>query len=141
MMSEVIQKGKAAKTSSYLLIGVTTEEKNKALHLVAEQIIADKDRILEENKKDIEKGKEQGLTDAVLDRIMLNETRVQDMAQAIHLLVYLQDPIGEVLETIEKENGLHIQKKRVPIGVIGMIYEARPKDRKSTRLNSSHVAI
>src|SRR5690625_8010914 len=85
-----------------------------------------KEQILEKNKKDIEKGKEQGLADAVLDRIMLNEPRVQDMAQAIHLLVDLQDPIGEVLETIEKENGLHIQKKRVPIGVIGMIYEARP---------------
>ena len=125
-MSEVVQKGKAAKTSSYLLTGVTTEEKNKALRFVAEQIVADQDRILEENKKDIAKGKENGLSNAVLDRIMLNETRIQDMAQAIHLLVDLQDPIGEVLETIEKENGLHIQKKRVPIGVIGMIYEARP---------------
>ena len=126
MMSEVIQKGKAAKTSSYLLTGVTIEEKNKALRFIAEQIVADQDRILEENKRDIAKGKEQGLSAAVLDRIMLNETRIQDMAQAIHLLIDLQDPIGEVLETIEKENGLHIQKKRVPIGVIGMIYEARP---------------
>src|SRR5699024_10391998 len=126
MMSEVIQKGKAAKTSSYLLTGVTIEEKNKALRFIAEQIVADQDRILEENKRDIAKGKEQGLSAAVLDRIMLNETSIQDMAQAIHLLIVLQHPIGEVLETIEKENGLHIQKKRVPICVIGMIYEARP---------------
>src|SRR5699024_832018 len=112
-MSEVVQKGKAAKTSSYLLTGVTTEEKNKALPFVTEQIGGDQDCNLEKNKKDIAKGKENGLSNAVLDRIMLNETRIQDMAQAIHLLVDLQDPIGEVLETIEKENGLHIQKKRV----------------------------
>src|SRR5699024_1390538 len=125
-MSEVVQKGKAAKTSSYLLTGVKTEEKNKALSFVSEQIVADQDSMLVENKKNIDKGKENGISNAVLDRIMLNETRIQDMAQAIHLLVDLQDPIGEVLETIEKENGLHIQKKRVPIGVIGMIYEARP---------------
>lgn len=125
-MSEVIHKGEAAKASSYLLTGVTTEDKNNALRFVAEQIVADEDHILEENKRDISQGKENGLSDAVLDRIMLNETRIRDMAKAIHLLVDLPDPIGEVLETIEKENSLHIQKKRVPIGVIGMIYEARP---------------
>lgn len=62
----------------------------------------------------------------MLDRIRLNETRIKDMAEAINLLIELEDPIGEVLEEIEKENGLLIQKKRVPIGVIGMIYEARP---------------
>src|SRR5699024_3774078 len=126
MMSEVIQKGKAAKTSSYLLTGVTIEEKNKALRFIAEQIVADQDRILEENKRDIAKGKEQGLSAAVLDRIMLNETRIQDMAQEIHLLIDLQDPIGQVLETIEKKKVLDIHKKRVYIGVIGMMYESRP---------------
>src|SRR5690625_3698664 len=106
MMSEVIQKGKAAKTSSYLLTGVTTEEKNKALRFIAEQIVADQDRILEENKKDIAKGKEQGLTDAVLDRIMLNETRIQDMAQAIHLLVDLQDRSEEHTSELQSRGHL-----------------------------------
>ncbi|MCM3109498.1 glutamate-5-semialdehyde dehydrogenase [Lederbergia lenta] len=125
-MSEVKNKGQDAKAASYLLTGVTTDEKNKALQLIAEQLLADQMIILEENKKDIERGRENGLPEAVLDRIMLNETRIKDMAHAIHLLVALKDPIGESLETIEKENGLLIQKRRVPIGVIGMIYEARP---------------
>lgn len=125
-MNEVQVKGKAAKIASYALAGITTEEKNAALLLIADQLLIDQATILEENKKDILFGKENSLSDAVLDRIMLNESRIKDMAHAVRLLVELQDPIGEVLETIEKENGLLIQKKRVAIGVIGMIYEARP---------------
>ena len=125
-MSEVIRKGQAAKAASYQLSSVTTEEKNVALALIAEQIVKDQDIILKENKKDIDLGKENGLTNAVLDRIYLDKARIEGMAKGIRLLIELEDPIGEVLETIEKENGLLIQKKRVPIGVIGMIYENRP---------------
>lgn len=125
-MSEVIKKGKAAKAASYQLSGVTTEEKNEALALIAEQIVSDQDYILTENKKDLVAGKENGLTDSVLDRIFLDEARIESMADGIRLLIELEDPIGEVLETVEKDNGLLIEKKRVPIGVIGMIYEARP---------------
>src|SRR5699024_7393844 len=125
-MSEVIKKGQAAKVASYQLSSVTTEEKNAALALIAEQIVKDQDLILAENKKDIDLGKENGLTNAVLDRIYLDKARIEGMAEGIRLLIELEDPIGEVLETIEKENGLLIQKKRVPIGVIGMIYENRP---------------
>ena len=79
-----------------------------------------------ENEKDLQQGKENGLSDSVLDRIMLNEKRIKDMSDAIGQLIELKDPIGETLETIKKENGLQIESKRVPIGVIGMIYEARP---------------
>ncbi|WP_461178963.1 glutamate-5-semialdehyde dehydrogenase [Virgibacillus ainsalahensis] len=125
-MSEVESKGKAAKTASYTMMAVTTEEKNEALRLIAEQLVADQKHILSENSKDIEQGKEKGISDSVLDRILLNEERIKGMADAIQLLVKAEDPIGETLETIEKENGLFIEKKRVPIGVIGMIYEARP---------------
>src|SRR5690625_3682891 len=125
-MSEVIKKGQAAKIASYQISSVTTEEKNAALALIAEQIVKDQDLILAENKKDIDLGKENGLTNAVLDRIYLDKARIEGMAEGIRLLIELEDPIGEVLETIEKENGLLIQKKRVPIGVIGMIYENRP---------------
>ena len=125
-MNEVLRKGKTAKEASYLMSGVTTAEKNNALNLIADQILTDQTAIIEANAKDIKQGKENGLTNEVLDRIILNEERLQDMANAINLLVDLQDPIGEVLEKIEKENGLLIQKKRVPIGVVGMIYEARP---------------
>ncbi len=125
-MSEVIRKGQAAKAASYQLSSVTTAEKNAALALIAEQIVADQDFIIAENKKDLEQGKANRLTDSVLDRIFLDEARIEAMADGIRLVIELEDPIGEVLETVEKDNGLLIEKKRVPIGVIGMIYEARP---------------
>src|SRR4051812_5154048 len=111
-MSEVNNKGFAAKQASYALINCTTEEKNAALSLIAEQISADQAAIVNENQKDLVEGKANGLSDAVLDRIMLNENRIQGMVQAVHLLVELKDPIGEILETINKENGLRIETKR-----------------------------
>lgn len=126
MMSEVKIKGQKAKIASQALVGMSTNEKNKALQNIANQLLKEKQYLIEENKKDLEKGKERGLSDAVLDRIMLNEKRIEDMAAAIELLVELEDPIGETLESINKDNGLLIEKKRVPLGVIGMIYEARP---------------
>ncbi|MEW9675696.1 glutamate-5-semialdehyde dehydrogenase [Lentibacillus sp. L22] len=125
-MNEVRQKGQSAKKASFALTGTTTEERNQALELIADQLLGEKSVILVENERDIEQGKEKGLSDAILDRIMLNEARVNDMAQAIRQLVLQKDPLGETLEIIEKENGLQLQKKSVPIGVVGMIYEARP---------------
>ncbi len=125
-MSEVKRKGLAAKNASQVLVSVTTEEKNAALQLIAKQLIEDKQIILLENQKDLEAGREKGLTESILDRILLNEKRIHDMADAIGLLVNLKDPIGENLETIYKENVLLVKKNRVPIGVIAMIYEARP---------------
>lgn len=125
-MSEVLAKGKAAKSASYQLIGLSTEVKNEALEKVAQRLVLDKDYILAENKKDLDMGRQKGMNESVLDRIMLNGKRIEDMAAAIRLLVDLKDPVGEELETIEKDNGLLIKKLRVPIGVIGMIYEARP---------------
>lgn len=125
-MGEVRRKGKIAKDISYSLVNITTDEKNLALALIAEQLLADQAVILMENKRDLIEGKENGLSDGILDRILLTYERIQDMSNAIHLLIDLQDPIGETVETIEKDNGLHIKVKRVPIGVIGMIYEARP---------------
>lgn len=125
-MGEVVEKGKLAKKASYILNTKTTEEKNEALHKIAEQLLVDKTWIIEENKKDIESGKEKGLSDSILDRILLNESRIEAMSEAIKQLIDLNDPIGELVETITKENGLVIEKRRVPIGVVGMIYEARP---------------
>jgi glutamate-5-semialdehyde dehydrogenase len=125
-VSEVQKKGHAAKGASYSLVGVTTEEKNEALRMIADQLLIDQLMILEANDQDLREGKQKGLSDAVLDRIMLNQKRIQDMAHAIRLLINQKDPIGETIETIVKENGLLIKKNRVPLGVIGMIYEARP---------------
>lgn len=125
-MSEVKEKGKLAKEASFVLIGKNTNEKNKALTAIAEQLLLDQEEILAGNQKDLLSGKEKGLSDSVLDRIMLNEKRIVDMSEAIGQLIQLNDPIGETIETIHKENGLLIESKRVPLGVIGMIYEARP---------------
>ncbi|KEZ53633.1 glutamate-5-semialdehyde dehydrogenase [Metabacillus indicus] len=125
-MSEVMRKGKVAKAVSYDMMQVPTEEKNRALEQIAGQLEAERDFLIKENQKDIEAGKKAGMTDSILDRMLLTEQRIDDMAIAIRQLISLEDPVGEVLETIQKENGLLIQKKRVPLGVIGMIYEARP---------------
>lgn len=125
-MGEVYQKGKLAKEASYQLLNHTTNEKNDALLLISNQLLEDKDLIIKANKLDLENGREKGLSPSILDRIMLDEKRITDMAIALKELVNLKDPIGVVVEQIEKENGLKIIKKTVPIGVMGMIYEARP---------------
>jgi glutamate-5-semialdehyde dehydrogenase len=124
--SEVQLKGKQAQEASYDMTALNKEDKNKALQLIAAQISSDQEFILEENKKDIEAGREKGLSEAILDRIMLAPERIEVMAEGIQQVIELTDPIGETLETIEKDNGLFVEKKRVPIGVVGMIYEARP---------------
>lgn len=124
--SEVKQKGKRAKVASYLMNIKTTAEKNDALEKIAQQLLIDQQIIIDENAKDIENGQEKGLSPSTLDRILLTAERIQAMSSAIQELIVLNDPVGQLLESIDKENGLHIEKKRVPLGVIGMIYEARP---------------
>src|SRR3954452_23254116 len=99
-MSEIVEKGKAAKKASFQLIGKTTAEKNDALARIAEQLIIDQDERVAENEKDLQNGKQKGLSESVLDRIMLNKQRIQDMSDAIGQLINLEDPIGETLETI-----------------------------------------
>lgn len=126
MESEVRLKGKLAKKASYIMNIKTTAEKNDALEKIAEQLLVNQTEILLANEKDILAGKEKGLPDSTLDRILLNENRIQAMADAIRELIALEDPAGELLESTTKDNGLRIEKRRVPLGVIGMIYEARP---------------
>ncbi|MFJ8260942.1 glutamate-5-semialdehyde dehydrogenase [Rummeliibacillus sp. NPDC094406] len=143
-MTEVLEKGKLAKKASYEMNQKSTKEKNEALQLIAKQLLMDKETIQRENEKDIISGKEKGLSPSVLDRILLTEDRINGIAEAIELVVSLLDPVGEVLENITKENGLHIEKRRVPIGVIGMIYEARPNvtvDAASLALKTSNAVI
>ncbi|MCY8329053.1 glutamate-5-semialdehyde dehydrogenase, partial [Bacillus spizizenii] len=125
-MSEVSVKAKLAKEAVAEMIMKTTVEKDEALSLIANGLRNELDFLLSENAKDIENGKENGLTPDVIDRLKLDEKRICDIADAVELLIDLADPVGESLETIEKENGLFIEKIRVPLGVVGMIYEARP---------------
>src|SRR5699024_8663248 len=125
-MSEVQMRGKAAKTASYQIVEATTEEKNIALLLIAEQLIKDQATIIDANKKDVENGRENGSDKSVLDRIMLNEERIEAMVNAIKSLVDLQELVGEVLEESRLDNVINVNNLLVPIGVIGMIYKARP---------------
>lgn len=144
VVNEVQDKGKKAKSITSLLGTKTTAEKNEALQLIAEQLLVDQDYLIEGNAKDLTEGKKNGLTEEVLDRILLTKERIIAMSDAIGELIQLADPIGEVFESIEKENGLLIQKKRVPIGVMGMIYEARPNvtvDAATLSLKTGNAAI
>ncbi|WP_080873999.1 glutamate-5-semialdehyde dehydrogenase [Oceanobacillus timonensis] len=125
-MSEVIEKGKLAKKASYQIGTCTTKEKNEALAKISEGLRENQKAILAANQLDIQAGKEKGLSASILDRVELTKERITDIADAILQVIDLTDPIGEVLETIEKDNGLVINNTRVPIGVVGMIYEARP---------------
>lgn len=136
-MNEVLRKGKLAKEASYLLQTLTSKQKNEALYNIAQQILLDEAIIINVNKDNLQKGKQLGLSDSILDRITLNSERIKAMSEAIMQIIELDDPIGETLQTIKKDNGLLINKVRVPIGVIGMIYEARP----NVTLDAAALAI
>ncbi|HDR7968118.1 glutamate-5-semialdehyde dehydrogenase [Bacillus pacificus] len=125
-MNEVLAKGKRAKEVARELVLKSTNEKNEALVAVANQLIHETAYILEENKRDIEEGKAKGFSDSLLDRLMLTENRIIDMTEGIKQLIELRDPVGECVREWERPNGLSIQEMRVPLGVVGMIYEARP---------------
>ena len=125
-MSKLILKGQRAKEASYELMNATTTQKNEALLKMAEKLLENKDNILRENKKDLEKAIEKGTTKAMLDRLKLDEKRLADMADGLKEVVALADPVGEVTSMWKRPNGLQIGKQRVPMGVIGIIYEARP---------------
>ena len=118
--------GEQAKQSSNGLAVLTSQQKNKALDRVYHALLKNTDKILIANQKDMENGRRKGLNEGLLDRLMLNQERIQAMADSIRDIIQLEDPIGEVLDSYTLENGLQIKKKRVPIGVIGIIYEARP---------------
>lgn len=120
------QIGIQAKQVSYQLASLSTEQKNQALQMVSSSIWENRDAILEANRIDMENGRKKRLSDGLLDRLQLTEQRITDMAKAVWDIIRLEDPVGEVLDAYDLENGLHIEKKRVPIGVIGIIYEARP---------------
>jgi glutamate-5-semialdehyde dehydrogenase len=125
-ISEVEQKATLAKQAAPRLSLLTTEQKNSALLLMADALVAETSSILAANADDLRRGQEMGTTSSLLDRIALNEQRIADMAEGLRQVVALPDPIGDVLEQISRPNGLHITKIRVPLGVIGIIYEARP---------------
>ncbi|MFD0694772.1 glutamate-5-semialdehyde dehydrogenase [Paenibacillus sp. GCM10027628] len=125
-MSEVAQKSKLAKQAAQTMGNLTTEQKNAALLLMADALVTKQQAIIEANAKDLQRGKESGISSSLLDRLALSESRIAAMAEGLRQIVELPDPIGDTLEAFERPNGLRITKIRVPLGVIGIIYEARP---------------
>lgn len=140
----MIKLGEKALAAKDFLATVTTEQKNKALLAIAAALRANSETIILENKKDLENGKAAGLNDGLLDRLMLNEARINDIASAAENVASLPDPCGRLLDEIKRPNGLDIKKISVPIGVIGIIYEARPNvtvDAAGLCLKSSNAVI
>lgn len=140
----MIKFGENALAAKDFLATVTTEQKNKALLAIAAALRANSETIILENKKDLENGKAAGLNDGLLDRLMLNEARINDIASAAENVASLPDPCGRLLDEIKRPNGLDIKKISVPIGVIGIIYEARPNvtvDAAGLCLKSSNAVI
>lgn len=125
-MSLVKELAKKAKGASRILAGLSTAAKNEALEAVAKQLLADQHSILHGNQLDLQNGQQAGLSPALLDRLALNENRLKDMVEGLRQVAELPDPVGEVIETWTRPNGLSIDKVRVPMGVVGMVYEARP---------------
>ena len=118
--------GKCAKAAEPALRVLNAGEKDKALLGVAEKLLADASYILEANEKDVVRAKENGMKPGLVDRLMLYRSRIEGMAEGIRQVAALPDPVGEVRSMKQRPNGLLIGQKRVPLGVIGIIYEARP---------------
>lgn len=125
-MLSIYELGKRAKEASYDLGIASTTEKNKALESMANALINNTNEIIKANKEDLDRAVQKGTSKAMLDRLSLNESRIEDMAKGLRELIALEDPIGEVIEMWKRPNGLQIGKQRVAMGVIGIIYEARP---------------
>lgn len=125
-MTELERMGEQAVKAKYALAGLTEEKKNEALFLAADMLKKRRDKILSANREDLEAGRQRGMSAGLLDRLTLNEARIGAMAEGLSQIAGLPDPVGEVLDTFTRPNGLVITKRRVPLGVIGIIYESRP---------------
>jgi glutamate-5-semialdehyde dehydrogenase len=140
----LIDLGKRARLASRKLARLNATQKNAALHTLADALLSDQTKILAANLSDVESAKAAGLAPAMIDRLMLNEARLADIAHSLRLVTDLADPVGEIFEESTQPNGLHIRKQRVPLGVLGVIYEARPNvtvDVAGIAIKSGNAAI
>ena len=126
MSVDLTNMGKAAKEAAFTLAIAPTAQKNQALAIIADELEAHAQAILAANAKDIEAGKVAGLSDAMLDRLLLNEARLSAIAADVRNVIALHDPVGSEIDSRVLENGMSLSRRRVPLGVIGVIYEARP---------------
>lgn len=140
----VLELGKNAKAVQGFLSTVTTQQKNDALISIEKELKNNINKIIEANKIDIENGKKAGLNDGLIDRLMLNEDRIIAMADGVNQVSKLEDPCGKTISEYNKKNGLIIKKVSVPLGTIGIIFEARPNvtvDAAALCLKSGNAVI
>ncbi len=123
-MIELLLKQAKEACRSFQLVGY--EDKIKALKAIQEALQANTSKIIEANQKDIENARKQGMKESMIDRLLLDEKRILEIADGVYRVSQLEDPIGQVIRTIERPNGLKIQQVRIPIGTVGVVYEARP---------------
>lgn len=141
MLTEI---GKRVKDASVSLAVASTEDKNRILKSIATALRENCDKILEANALDLNNGREKGMAESLLDRLMLNAERIEGMAQGVEGVIALPDPVGRILWETERPNGMRIQRVSTPLGVIGIIYEARPNvtsDAAALAIKSGNTAI
>ena len=141
MLTEI---GKRVKNASAEIAVASTDDKNRILKVIANALRENCDKILNANAIDLENGRNNGMSEALLDRLMLNKDRVEGMAEGVEGVISLPDPVGEVLWETQRPNGLKIQRVSSPLGVIGIIYEARPNvtsDAAALAIKSGNTAI
>ncbi|MCX8094149.1 MAG: glutamate-5-semialdehyde dehydrogenase [Candidatus Goldbacteria bacterium] len=126
LKEEVIKIAKDAKIAAYKMLSISTDAKNRALFIIAEELYKNRDEILRQNEIDVENAKKKKLSPAFIDRLTLNSKRIDEMLKVLNDVIALPDPVGEITKQWTRPNGLIIAKKRMPLGVIGFIYEARP---------------
>ena len=141
MLTEI---GKRAKDAAAKLAVTSTEDKNRILLAMANALRENCDKILEANAIDIENGRKNNMSESLIDRLMLNKDRIEGMAKGIEDVINLPDPVGRILWETERPNGLKIQRVSVPLGVVGIIYEARPNvtsDAAALAVKAGNTAI
>lgn len=144
LKEKALQLGKRAKAAARQLAPLPSTEKNRALLLMAERLKAQTEFLVQENKRDLESASQRGISGAVLDRIALNPARIESMANGLREIAALPDPVREITKMWRRPNGLQVGRMRIPLGVIGIIYEARPNvtaDAAALCLKSGNAVI
>ena len=141
---EIEKIGRQAKKASRELAKLSTQDKNEVLLKMAASLDSQRENIKQKNSIDLAEGEKNGLSSALLDRLKLTDARIDAMIQSLKEIAELKDPVGEIIDTVKRDNGLRIEKVRAPIGVVGIIYESRPNvssDAASLCLKSSNAVI
>ena len=143
-MKPLLQIGRDAKTAAGTLAILSTVKKNEVLAAISRQLEEQTEQILDANQRDLQNGRNAGMREALLDRLALTEERIRGIAEGVRQVITLPDPVGKVTEMVTRPNGLQIGKKQVPLGVIAIIYEARPNvtaDAAALTLKSGNAVI